>query len=176
MVLVAASLLARHLVPLPTPSPTAAGPRLLEVRAREAIGQWTTFHVLLGSCRCSRLIGEHLATSTRPPGMTEHVLLVGPDAALEARLGARGYRVRVIEPDELTSRYGIEAAPLFVVLGPDGTPRYVGGYTARKQGADVRDLAILAAVQRAETAPPLPLFGCAFSKRLLAAVDPLSLR
>lgn len=176
MVLVAASLLARHLIPLPTPPVAAAGPRLLAVRAPEAVGRWTTFHVLLGSCRCSRLVGEHLATSARPAGMVEHVLLVGPDPVLEAKLGARGYRVRVIDPDELTSRFGIEAAPLLVVVGPDDSTRYVGGYTARKQGAEVRDLAILAAVQRAEAAPPLPLFGCAFSKRLLAAVDPLSLR
>lgn len=175
MVLVAASLLARHLIPLPLP-PREAGPRLLEVRSAEAAGRWTTFHVLLGSCRCSRLVGEHLLTSARPSGLVEHVLLVGPDPNLEAKLGARGYRVRVIQPEELASRFGIEAAPLFVAMAPDGSTRYVGGYTARKQGADVRDLAILAAVQRAEAAPPLPLFGCASSKRLLAAIDPLSLR
>ncbi len=176
MVLVAASLLARHLIPLPPPTHAQSASALAAARAEEAKGRWTTFHVLLGSCRCSRLVGQHLLTSARPPGLVEHVLLVGADPGLRAGLVARGFTVIDVEPEALSQRFHIESAPLFVVLGPEGTPRYLGGYTARKQGADVRDLAIFAALQRAEVPSSLPLFGCAVSKRLLAAIDPLSLR
>jgi hypothetical protein len=54
--------------------------------------------------------------------------------------------------------------------------RYVGGYTPRKQAADIRDVQILAAVRAGERVVPLPTFGCAVGARLSQTVDPLGLR
>src|SRR5438034_435644 len=68
------------------------------------------------------------------------------------------------------------AAPLLVIVDPGDTVRYVGGYTPRKQAADVRDLAVIAAVQRGETVEPLPTFGCAIGRASNSRLDPLGIR
>jgi hypothetical protein len=54
--------------------------------------------------------------------------------------------------------------------------RYVGGYTPRKQAADVRDLAVITAIRRGEAVEPLPTFGCAVGRALTDQVDPLGIR
>lgn len=91
------------------------------------------------------------------------VLWVGPLAppsALEHR-----FDVRRVTSDDL-SRYGIEAAPLLVVLSPGGQIRYAGGYTERKQGPNIDDLRILDDARRPGVLASLPVFGCAVSDRL----------
>jgi hypothetical protein len=61
---------------------------------------------------------------------------------------------------------GIEAAPLLVVLNPQGQLAYSGGYTQRKGGPEIEDTTILAKVQQAMPPTSLPIFGCAVSERL----------
>ena len=82
----------------------------------------------------------------------------------------------MIEPPELAARYGLEAAPVFVVADPEGELRYVGGYTTRKQGLDNRDLAIITELRAGHDQRELPLFGCAVSRSLQQLLDPLGLR
>ena len=66
-------------------------------------------------------------------------------------------------------------AVVFWLLAPDGTVRYVGGYTDRKQGLDAKDLAIVADTRAGQDVAPLPIFGCAVSARLRAALNPLGM-
>jgi hypothetical protein len=134
-----------------------------------------TVHVLYAECGCSKLIAGHLAAGGRPPGVAERVLLIGRDADLEARLDKMGMPVALVSEDEAATRFHVVAAPTLVVLAPDDTVRYVGGYTERKQGPDPRDLAILASVRAGDEVPSLPIFGCAVSARLRASLNPLGL-
>ncbi|HEY8945874.1 MAG TPA: hypothetical protein VIM73_16510, partial [Polyangiaceae bacterium] len=62
--------------------------------------------------------------------------------------------------------YGIDAAPLLIVSDPKGEPRYVGGYTTRKQGPVLEDLSIVEQARRGSSLASLPIFGCAVSERL----------
>jgi hypothetical protein len=177
----ATSLTAAHLYALPKPAKTDVGLAhalngLRSVNEREA---WLAVHVLYAQCRCSRRIVRHLASSARPTGVREKVLLVGsnPEIAEDLRaLAARSFQIIDTSAAELRDRYHVQAAPLFVVLGPDGAVRYTGGYTPRKQGLDIQDLTILSGLVANEKTLELPVFGCAVSRELQRLLDPLSLR
>jgi hypothetical protein len=132
-------------------------------------------HVLYAQCACSQRIADHVLGGGRPADVAERVLLIGRDAALEARFAAAGLPVSLVTEDEAATEFHVVAAPAFVVVAPDGGVRYVGGYTERKQGPDPRDLAILAAARAGRPFAPLPIFGCAVSARLRSSLNPLGL-
>jgi hypothetical protein len=178
MLLVGSSLMAKHLVPLPEPTVQEVRAASLSQLAGPAPkdGRWMAVHVLYSECRCSKRIAEHLLETARPADVDEHVLLVkdGDDTGIGKRLGDGGFHVHVVTSEELAERYGIEAVPFFVLLGPDGVARYAGGYTDRKQGPAPRDLEIIAAAREGKgELPALPTFGCAVSEKLRNTLDPL---
>jgi hypothetical protein len=137
---------------------------------------WSVVHVLYTECRCSRRILDHLLASERPTDVQEVIVLVGDEPALAARLRARRYRVTSITPELLTVRFGLEGAPLFVVVDPRRAIRYLGGYTRRQQGADISDLSIIRDLRAGTGTDDLPVFGCAVSQRLKELADPLSIK
>jgi hypothetical protein len=163
MIVIGASLLAKHVVAMPRPQATLLAPALKMLRAPSERDQWLAVHVLYSDCRCSQRVAEHLATSERPTGWSEIVLWVGDEAP---PLGlAEHFDLRRATARELAS-YGVEAAPSMILADPAGNIRYSGGYTDRKQGPVIRDIRILNAVRNSENVSSLPLFGCAVSARL----------
>ncbi len=181
-VVVGVYMLASHLITLPAP---AASDAVLHrgIVAHRRIDQhdrWLVLHVVFDECACSQRVLEHLLTETPTPGIPERVVLVtehpGTTANTVAAARARGFDVEVVVPDQLVDDYHIEAAPLLVIVDPHDRVRYVGGYTPRKQAADVRDRAVIAATLRGEAVPPLPTFGCAVGRSLKSKLDPLGLR
>jgi hypothetical protein len=176
MLAIGSTLLARHVVALPRPVADAAlGRAMASLRAPEDAKRWMAVHVLYAECRCSHRIAEHLLSSSRPPDVSERVLLVGRDADLEGRFAAHGLRVMLTDSTELGSRYHVAAVPLLVVVAPDDTVRYAGGYTTRKQGPDPQDLELVADARAGRSSPTLPIFGCAVSARLKSSLNPLGL-
>ena len=178
---IATSLGAGHLyaLPKPTSSDAALSNAVNELRSDKEENSWLAVHVLYAQCRCSQGILRHLASGPRPASVVEKVLLVGdnPGIASELRaLEARNFRIVTVSADELRDRYHVEAAPLMLVLGPDGALRYSGGYTDRKQGPVIRDRAILVEVMSKSEARELPVFGCAVSRELQRLLDPLALK
>jgi hypothetical protein len=166
--LVSATLLARHVVPLPAGA--VSDVRLAALRAEAGPG-WLAVHVLYARCKCSEQIVHHLARRGPSADASEVVLWIGSQAALEAELeGARFSLVRV-GAAELLHRFGIEAAPLLVILDPDDVARY----TDRKQAYSVHDAELLREVISGAAPGALPLFGCAMSRRLREIIDPLRL-
>ncbi|HMG54549.1 MAG TPA: hypothetical protein VK601_13725 [Kofleriaceae bacterium] len=177
-----AYLLASHLLTLPAPAP--ADPVLHQGiaahRRPNQLDRWLVLHVVFDECACSQRVLDHLLADRRPPGVAERIVLVtehrAARAAWIAAIPAHGFELDVVTPDQLAAEYHIEAAPLLVIVDPHDTVRYVGGYSPRKQAADVRDIAVIAAVQRGETVEPLPTFGCAISRGLNSRLDPLGIR
>jgi hypothetical protein len=176
MVAVCATLLGRHLLALPRPANDVALAEVMSsLRGAGPGGQWMTVHVLYAECPCSQRIAEHVLAGHRPADLAERVLLIGHDAELEARFAKQGLPVTVVDEDEAATRFHVVAAPSLVVVGPDDTVRYVGGYTERKQGLDPQDVAIVADARAGRDVSPLPVFGCAVSARLRASLNPLGL-
>jgi hypothetical protein len=178
---IATSLGAAHLHALPKPTRTdqALSHALNELRSDEERNAWLAVHVLYAQCRCSQGILRHLASGPRPAGVVEKLLLVGqnPGVASELRvLAARHFRIVGVSADELRDRYHVEAAPLMLVLAPDGTVRYSGGYTDHKQGPVIKDRAILAELTAKKETRELPVLGCAVSRELQRLLDPLALK
>lgn len=181
-VVVGTYLLASHLLTLPAPAP--ADPVLHRAiatrRGPHQLDRWLVLHVVFDQCVCSQRVLDHLLADKRPPGVAERIVLVtdhrAERAAWIAAIPAHGFELDVVTPEQLAADYHIEAAPLLVIVDPHDTVRYVGGYTPRKQASDVRDLAVIAAVQRGETVEPLPTFGCAIGRALNSRLDPLGLR
>jgi hypothetical protein len=177
----ATSLGAAHLYALPAPNRTdqtllhAAN----ELRSDKERNAWVAVHVLYAQCRCSQGILKHLASEPRPRGVAEKILLVGQNAAIASELralAARSFRIVTVGPDELRDRYHVQAAPLMLVLGPDGALRYSGGYTQHKQGPVIRDRVILAELMSKNETSELPVFGCGVSRELQRLLDPLALK
>lgn len=177
----ATSLSAAHFYAQPSPdSRDAELERALNgLRSAKDRNQWLAVHVLYAQCRCSRRILHHLATSARPGQVREKLLLVGWHDELAPTLhqiAARGFEITRTTPTELRDRFHVEAAPLLLVIAPQGAVRYAGGYTERKQGPNPLDREIIAKLTSNQGASQLPLFGCAVSKELQALLDPLALR
>jgi hypothetical protein len=137
---------------------------------------WVAVHVLYSECRCSQRIVDHLVESTRPERLDEIVLLVGDDGELGPALRRAGFHVVPATAAELATRYQIEGAPTFVVVDPERVVRYIGGYTTRQQGPDIRDLAIVRELRGGDDISDLPVFGCGVSKRVQDLADPFSIK
>jgi len=171
------TLMAGHWYTLPTPAQDVRLERALRaVVSQGASDTWATVHVLYSECRCSQRVFDHLFESPRPDDLHDVVLLVGADPEIERRAANAGFAVRVLEPQQLESEFGVVSAPLLFVLGPDARLRYAGGYTERKQGYDVLDLEILQALKDGREPTELPLYGCGVSKELQQILDPMGLK
>jgi hypothetical protein len=172
------TLMAGHLYTLPEPE--RSDPQLLArleaLRGQVAQGEWQAVHVLYSACRCSQRILAHLFESTRPSGYHETLLLVGADEGVAARAADAGFELITLTPQELAEQYHIEAAPLMIVLDPDGRVRYAGGYSERKQGYEALDREVMARLKAGAAPTELPLYGCGVSKALQATLDPLGLK
>jgi hypothetical protein len=171
-----ALLMASHLLTLPTPPSHDVQDAIHSSRLVGERGHWLALHVLYGKCACSQRVLDHLVSRGARHDVAERVLLVDGGPTLEDRLVGAGYAVERLSALDLRDRYHIESVPLLVVASPADEVRYIGGYTSRKQGPDVRDVAIIDDAIRGSSDPSLPLFGCAVSKNLQKTLDPLGLK
>ncbi|MEM9693798.1 MAG: hypothetical protein AAGA56_14715 [Myxococcota bacterium] len=176
----AAYLMAGHLVELPVPQEKAEVDALAETltarRPAESSGKFVAFHVLYRDCGCSQNVVERLLNESPAAGAVERVVWVGGDATIEPEVRSRGYDFDLVAPDQLQERYGLVAAPVFVVLTPDDRVAYLGGYTSRKRGPQPRHREILAGLMNGLSADDLPVLGCAVGRELAEAIDPWGLR
>lgn len=167
-----------HLVTLPQPQVDDA--RLLQslvtMREDDERGRWMAVHLFYAECRCSRRILDHIVETERRPDFVEKIVLVGDMPEIVAKARARGIAVEVIDAKTLERRFHVDAVPLMAVVTPDDRIAYLGGYTERKQGPDIQDLAIMDRLVAGAAAPgALPLFGCVTSQELREILDPFSL-
>lgn len=177
MLVIGGTLMAGHWYTLPRPDDQVAVARSLnELRTDAERDSWLAVHVLYSQCRCSQRVLDEVFSRARPDGAAEKLILVGHHEEFEARAAVAGLDTLVLEPRELSERFHIESAPLFVAIAPSGDIRYMGGYTARKQGPNIMDREILENLMHEDDVAELPLFGCAVSKELQGILDPLGIK
>ncbi|HTU63383.1 MAG TPA: hypothetical protein VMF89_33205 [Polyangiales bacterium] len=162
------------------PHPERSDPRLNAALAAQRTpadaGRFSVTHVMYAACSCSQSIIDHLEQRRARKDVAEHVVLVGRDAELSARITRAGYRLDNIEPIALKQRYGIEAAPLLIIADAQGQIAYMGGYTTQKQGLDIRDTVLIDELLAGKHTVELPLLGCAVSRALQSLLDPFGLK
>lgn len=179
MVFIGANLMVSHWVPMPLPDDDGSKvlqASLTSLQSDSSDQKWTVCHFLYAKCPCSRRVFEHVVS--RPPheNTVERLILIGDDSELAERARNQGFHVESVQTDELLAKYGIESAPLFSVSDPQGSVRYSGGYTDRKQAFQIRDREIVDKIVAGGDVEPLPVFGCAVSRQLQSVVDPLGLK
>lgn len=176
--LIGASLMVGHWYTLPRPQTDDSGlaTALGSLRRGNEGDSWLATHVLYSECRCSRRILTHLFERGPVPGVAEKILLVGKNAEYERRGREAGFEVKVVSARELADDFHVQAVPLLVVQDGSNAVRYLGGYTDRKQGPDIRDASVIRDLMAGQARRELPLFGCAVSRKLQALLDPLGLK
>ncbi|MCX6590914.1 MAG: hypothetical protein NTZ56_05260 [Acidobacteria bacterium] len=145
-----ASLGAGHL-PFTSPSSGPAGPD-----RTAATGEWQMIHVLAEGCDCSNRVRAYLRRRPGIRGVRER--MVPADGARRLR-----WANREVE---------LGAAPLLIVIAPDGRVRYAGGYSRRPDAKDgFHDQEILGRLAADVPVEPFPVFGCATPRDLRSLVD-----
>jgi hypothetical protein len=168
------SLAVSHTVALPAPTEEAKlAAAALDLRP--APGKPFLLHVIFGGCSCTRRLFAHLLKRGPLPGTQEAILFVGEDAEKRKAAEARGFRFTTTTAEALAARFGLEEAPVLLVFDPQGTLRYVGGYFDNPAAVTARDERVYGQVGKGEVAAPLPVYGCAVSRKLQKAVDPLGI-
>ncbi len=178
LITICAYLLGGHLLTLPTPE--LANSQLQQALAQRKASSHSTnyqaLHVLYGTCGCSRRVLHKLLKRGSSSLVEERVVLINPREEDIIGLKDTGFAWEVATAQELEKDFAIQSAPLLVLAAPDGELRYVGGYTDRKRGPDIKDLDLIAAVRSGELPLALPVYGCAVNAELAQKVDPLGLR
>lgn len=175
---VTGSLASAHEYTLPHPerSDPQLNAALAAQRTPADTGRFSVTHVMYAACSCSQSIIDHLEERGARKDVAEHVVLVGQDAELSARIARAGYRLDNIEPAALKQRYGLEAAPVLIIADARGQIAYMGGYTKQKQGLDIRDTVLIDELLAGKHTTELPLLGCAVSRALQRLIDPFGLK
>src|SRR5262249_37910067 len=127
-VVVASQLMAWH-----TPFAIQQAP---QTEADRRTGRWRAIYILGAGCPCSRNIANHLSQRQRLTALEEHVLIVGEDPESEHCLREKGWRVDKAAAERVKSFYGAISAPLLVVVDPQGSIRYKGGFARRSDARD----------------------------------------
>ena len=167
-------LMVNHFVAMPSPSDydlLVGGVRVMQREERVPL----LLHVIYANCSCTNGLFRHLLARRALPGFQERILFVGIDAERRRGAEAQGFEFEEIDRAELAKRFGIEAAPLFMVYDHQELG-YVGGYYETPATVHPRDQEILPRVLAGETVEPLPLYGCAVSPDLQRALDPLGIK
>lgn len=176
MSVVVTTLMAGHWLILPHPP---VGEKVSWEGATDDVAL-TAYHFLYVDCPCSRRILDRFPLRSVVAGVTEQVVLVQESANCEQglvdRLEAQGFKVATVTPPQLKQQFGIESAPLLVVVDRSGEIVYSGGYTFRKQGQVIQDDAVLETLARGDEIESLPVFGCAVSNDLKRLTDPLGIK
>jgi hypothetical protein len=170
MIVIGASLMAGHWIPLPSTAPEEGH------LPGAADGRWRVYHFLYMECPCSRRVLEHICQRQAVRGMAERLVLIGNSSDLPGSARREDCEVDWVTPQELETEYGVESAPMMVVVDPKGRTRYSGGYTSRKQVLDIQDREIMDRLLAEEEVDALPVFGCAVSRQLQSITDPFGLK
>ncbi|MFO0941347.1 MAG: hypothetical protein U0930_11320 [Pirellulales bacterium] len=177
LLVICSSLMVSHWVALPVPK----NAQMLinnTVSTSATTQDIKVFHILLKSCPCSRRIVNHLKVRPAIQGVKEYVVLVGSPGEMSEYDWSFPvhFDVSFQSKEEIVRKTGIESAPLLLVTQADAGLVYSGGYTNRKQGLEIQDSEIINAIKRGIRPNPLPVLGCAISKKLKSAIDPLGLK
>jgi hypothetical protein len=168
-----AALSVGHMASLPEPDDEALLRRAMLQMRRGSSGNFLV-HVIYGECSCARALFAHLLARRPFPGAEEAILFVGADDKKREAAKRAGFAFTEVSAQELAVRFGLEAAPVLVVLDAAGRLRYAGGYYGHPAAVTPLDERVYAELAAGAEVKPLPVFGCAVSPRLQKSLNPLS--
>jgi hypothetical protein len=168
-----AALSVKHMASLPEPNDEALLTRAMLPLRRDTIGNLVV-HVVYAECSCSRALFAHLIARRKLPGAEEAILFVGADIKKQELAHRAGFTFTAVSAQELASHFGLEAAPVLIVIDSSGRLGYAGGYYAHPAAIVPLDEKIYARMATGAKVEPLPVFGCAVSARLQQSLNPFA--
>lgn len=176
MTCIVACLMVSHWVALPRPAVGSEVPLTRPLANGTDPAPYRVLHFLYADCPCSQRVLNHVLDRDPVPGVTERIVLISETDVITGAIRTCGYEADAVTPEELPERYGVESAPLMVIADRHGIVRYSGGYTSRKQGPDIQDVALITSVRDGKPTESFPVYGCAVSDTLKRLVDPLGIK
>ena len=174
---VSGTLMAGHWITLPKPELThAQWTALLPPNKPDDTASWHAFHFLYSDCPCSMRILDELLDYPPNTSVNETLILIGESVTSAEAAATMGYSIKYTTPEKLEEDFGIEAAPLLIVISDQQALTYVGGYTSRKQSLNSQHREVISRCHAGDEVDSLPLYGCAVSSALKDLVDPLRLK
>jgi hypothetical protein len=169
-----ATLAVSHTAALPG---TDAGERLVRaaLALRSDASRPFLVHVISADCSCTNRLVKHILERGPFPEAGEVILFIGSDNAKRAAAERAGFRFAELAPQEFAKRFALEAAPVLLAFDTKGQLRYAGGYYERAAALFPQDEKLQAKLAQGATPEPLPVYGCAVSRKLRDAVDPLGI-
>ena len=165
-----------HVVALPTVEDSMVSKFKADLLRYQTAENSTEFvaHILADDCSCTLSLTRHLLKYGPRPDSEELILYVGNDKKFEDAALAAGFSFKAIEATDLLGM-GLESAPILAVFDTEKNLKYVGGYYDHPAAVRPLDQKIRDSLQLTQAIEPLPIFGCATSKRLQEAFDPLGI-
>jgi hypothetical protein len=172
---VLAVLMGGHIVSLPAPNDYQRLKKAVQALHNDHRSP-LLIHVIYHHCSCTNSLVAHLIDRGPFEGVRERVVFVGNDPTKSIAARQAGYDVVTISRQALVHTFGIEAAPLLLIVDGTGQIVYLGGYYRHPATVAPQDKMIYAHIQRGQAVDPLPVYGCAVSDRLQQAFDPIGVK
>lgn len=169
-----ASMSVSHMVAMPTPNAEARLSQAALGLRRDSTAPFLV-HVIYAGCSCTNRLFAHLIKRGRFSGTEETILFVGEDRIKQKLAEQAGFGFKTIPTKELTSRFGLESAPVLIAFDAAGQLKYVGGYYDHPATISPRDERLHEQIAKGASPSALPVFGCAVSAKLQRSVDPLGI-
>jgi hypothetical protein len=157
----------------------APGEAILTIAGTPSPAKWQAIHVLSGACGCSQRVMRYLLARGPMAGSLEQIIvtdgdepnLPGTDLLLRQLKDAK-FQVNHRRSEDLVRDTGMRGVPILVIISPNRTVEYLGGYGMKGDQADL----ILARTMAGTSGAPLPIFGCAVGERIRQQADPFGLK
>jgi hypothetical protein len=157
----------------------APGETVVAIAGNPAAPQWQAIHVLSGACGCSQRVMRNLLARGPMAGSLEQIIIAdGDDSYLPGtelllqQLKEAKFQFSHRRSEDLVRDTGMRGVPLLVIVSPNRTVAYLGGYGMNGDQTSV----ILTRAMAGKVGTPLPIFGCAVGGRIRREVDPLGLK
>jgi hypothetical protein len=163
-----AALSLNHMASLPAHSDEALLVRSL-LKLRRVPEANFLVHVIYKECSCSRALFGHLIARGPFRGAEEMVLFVGADLNKERLAKRAGFGFTAVSPQELAARFGLEAAPVFILFDSKGQLRMRAAITRIPRPSPRLTKVSTANCHRR---PTLQLFRCLDAPSVLGSKSP----
>ena len=106
------------------------------------------------------------------------VMIMGQQDDWKKSLQKNGFQIKTMNHKPDKNQFDVEGVPALLVYDSKGDIKYSGGYyeCVISHESQVKDVAIIAAIQNGKSLPDMPIYGCTVSEEYKKILDPLNLK
>lgn len=170
-----ASLMMNHVFAMPAPTDDERLEAAL-AKVRRHSDRPLALHIIYENCSCTNLLVEELLERGPTNHWEEVILFVGASPERHRRAQRNGFETHQSSALQLKTQWGVEAAPVLLLLDQSGALAYAGGYFETPATVSPQEVRLMRQLLEGTELSPLPIYGCAVSAQLQAQTDPLGIK